>query len=84
MDYRDEVLPPAVRARLSVEAGISRGWDRYIGDCGESVSLERFGASAPGERNMSEFGFNGENVARRAEVLARRIRTEHAEADLAL
>ncbi len=84
MDYRDEVLPPAVRARLSVEAGISRGWDRYIGDCGESVSLERFGASAPGERNMHEFGFNGENVARRAEVLARRIRTEHAEADLAL
>ena len=49
-DYRDEVLPPDVRARLSVEAGISLGWERWVGDAGASVAIDRFGASAPGRR----------------------------------
>ena len=48
-DYRDEVIPPDVRARLSVEAGISHGWERWIGDAGASVAIDRFGASAPGD-----------------------------------
>ena len=53
-EYRDEVLPPAVRARVSVEAGVSLGWERWIGDLGTSVSIERFGASAPGHDRARE------------------------------
>ncbi len=70
-EYRHAVLPPGIKARLAVEAGVSFGWERYIGDSGGTVSLDRFGASAPGDRNMREFGFSGENVAARAaELLA--------------
>ena len=72
--YRLEVLPPGVRARLSVEAGVSFGWERYVGDEGEMVAIDRFGASAPGARNMKEFGFTGENIAARAIALLRRFR----------
>ncbi len=79
-EYREAVLPSGVRARLAVEAGVSRGWERYIGLDGESVSLDRFGASAPGDRNMKEFGFTAENVAARAEALARRLERADAPA----
>ncbi|WP_372594562.1 transketolase [Actinotalea sp.] len=60
--YRDEVLPPAVRARVSVEAGIALSWDRIVGDAGRSVSLEHFGASADAETLFREFGFTAEAV----------------------
>ena len=46
--YRDEVLPPEVRARLCVEAGVAQGWERWVGDQGDSLALDRYGASAPG------------------------------------
>ena len=62
-DYRDSVLPPAVRARVSVEAGISQGWREWIGDCGVAVSLEHFGASASASKLFTEFGFTPERVA---------------------
>ncbi|CAB4586121.1 unannotated protein [freshwater metagenome] len=55
--YRDSVLPPKIRARVSIEAGISLGWRELIGDCGESVSLEHFGASASAGTLFKEFGF---------------------------
>jgi transketolase len=71
-DYRDAVLPPAVRARLAVEAAAAFGWHRWVGTAGDVVSIERFGASAPYERILQEFGFTAENVAKRARaVLAR-------------
>ena len=60
--YRNEVLPPAVRARVSVEAGIALSWDRIVGDAGRSVSLEHFGASADAETLFREFGFTAEAV----------------------
>jgi len=60
--YRDQVLPPAVTARVSVEAGITAGWERYVGLRGTSVGLDRFGASAPGARVFEEFGFTVERV----------------------
>ncbi len=60
--YRDEVLPPAVRARVSVEAGIALSWDRIVGDAGRSVSLEHFGASADAETLYREFGITAEAV----------------------
>ncbi|MGH9940958.1 MAG: transketolase-like TK C-terminal-containing protein, partial [Pyrinomonadaceae bacterium] len=67
--YRDEVLPPAITARLSVEAGARLGWDRYVGWSGDSICLERFGASAPGDVALRELGFNVENVVERARAL---------------
>lgn len=68
-DYRNEVLPPAVTARLGIEAGVRQGWDRYVGAQGDVVCLDRFGASAPGEVAMRELGFNVENVLKHAKAL---------------
>jgi len=62
-EYRDSVLPRELRARVSVEAATAFGWSRWTGDAGESVSLEHFGASAPGERLFEEFGFTPTRVA---------------------
>ena len=64
-EYQDDVLPPGVPT-LAVEAGVSLGWDRYADD---SVSIDHYGASAPGDRVMTEFGFTAENVAERARAL---------------
>ncbi|MGW1801995.1 transketolase [Streptomyces sp. NPDC001984] len=64
--YRDSVLPPQVKARVAVEAGIGLTWYRYVGDAGRIVSLEHFGASADGKVLFREFGFTAENVAAKA------------------
>lgn len=61
--YRDAVLPPAVKARVSVEAGLALGWKEFVGDAGRSVSLEHFGASADYKRLFQEFGITAEAVA---------------------
>ncbi|WP_324793634.1 transketolase [Streptomyces cyaneofuscatus] len=61
--YQDEVLPPAVRARVSVEAAVAQGWRDIVGDAGRMVSLEHFGASAPYERLYEEFGITPRAVA---------------------
>jgi transketolase len=67
---RDAVLlPPSVRARLAVEAGAAQGWHRYVGDAGGVLSVERFGASAPGEVVLREYGFTVEEVCKRARAL---------------
>ena len=67
--YRAEVLPPSVPARLSIEAGATLGWRRYVGDRGDSIGLDRFGASAPGEVVLSRLGFDVENVVAKAKSL---------------
>ena len=73
--YRDAVLPPAVRHRVSVEAGTSLGWDRWVGSEGAMVAIERFGASAPGAEIFAHLGFTAEHVAEVARgVLEGRIR----------
>ena len=72
-DYRDEVLPPEVRARLSVEPGVALGWKQWVGDAGDSISIEHFGASAPGGRVLEEFGFNLDNIVARAAALLERV-----------
>jgi transketolase len=64
--YRDQVLLPSVRARLAVEAGASQGWHRYVGDRGDVLGVDRFGASAPGDVVMREYGFTAENICKRA------------------
>ncbi|MGI9144081.1 MAG: transketolase [Candidatus Planktophila sp.] len=60
--YREEVLPPSVKARVSIEAGVAQGWREYVGDNGASISLEHFGASASANVLFNEFGFNVNNV----------------------
>jgi transketolase len=67
---REAVLPPSVRARLAVEAGVAQGWHRYVGDAGDVLSVERFGSSAPANVLLREYGFSVEDVYRRALALA--------------
>ncbi|MGH7113969.1 MAG: transketolase [Stellaceae bacterium] len=69
--YRDQVLLPSVHARLAVEAGASQGWHRYVGDRGDVLGVDRFGASAPGDVVMREYGFTVENVCQRTLALLR-------------
>jgi transketolase len=68
---RDAVLLPTVQARLAVEAGVAQGWRRYVGDAGGVLSVERFGASAPGEVVLREYGYNVDEVCTRARTLRR-------------
>jgi transketolase len=72
-DYRDEVLPPDAKARLSVEAGVALGWQRWVGDEGDCLSVERFGASAPGPTVLENFGFTADAVVERALALRARV-----------
>ena len=64
--YREQVLPAAIKSRLSVEAGVSLGWKRWVGDAGDSISVERFGASAPYKVIFEKFGFTVDNVFNQA------------------
>ena len=71
--YRDEVLPPEVRARVGIEAASPMGWLRWIGEDGEMIALDHFGASAPADRLFEEFGFTTEHaIAAVRRVLERR------------
>jgi transketolase len=72
-EYRESVLPSSVTARLAVEAGRSLGWERWVGSDGATVSLDRFGASAPGDMLMREFGFTTDRVVHVAEALLGRL-----------
>jgi len=65
-EYKDRVLLPDVTTRISVEAGIHMGWERYVTSSGETVGIARFGASAPGGTLMENFGFTSENIVNRA------------------
>jgi len=67
--YRDEVLPPSVTKRLAVEAGVTLGWERYVGTEGRILGLDHFGASAPGNVVMEKLGFTVENVLTHARAL---------------
>ena len=71
-EYRDNIFPPSVHTRIAVEAGVSQGWHRYVGDHGEVISIDTFGASAPGDVIMREYGFTVENICERAIALIKR------------
>lgn len=73
--YRDGVLPPTVPARLAVELGMTQGWHRYVGDRGDVLGVERFGASAPADILLREYGFTVDNVAARARKLLTGMRS---------
>jgi transketolase len=66
---RDVVIPPSVTARLAVEAAATQGWHRYVGDAGDVIGVDRFGASAPGETVLRQYGFTVDNVCARARAL---------------
>ena len=69
-EYRDEVLPPAVRARVAIEQASTLGWDRYVGDAGRVIGMHTFGASAPLKQLLVKFGFTPDEVVE----VAKRIR----------
>jgi transketolase len=66
--YRDSVLPPAVTARVAVEAGIQQGWERYLGSKGRFVGMTSFGLSAPYQKLYQHFGITAENVVAAAKA----------------
>jgi len=64
--YRERILPSPVKARIAVEAGISMGWEKYVGEAGRVIGINRFGASAPGGKVLKEYGFSSENIVKNA------------------
>ena len=68
-EYKESVIPKSVKKRLGLEVGSSLGWDRYTGDEGDILAIDRFGASAPGDKVMQEYGFTVENVVARVKAL---------------
>jgi len=73
-EYRESVLPGAVKKRLAVEMGVAQGWEKWVGDEGEILSLETFGASAPYKQLMEKFGFTVENILTMANELLNKKR----------
>ena len=71
-NYRQEVLPPDVTQRVSIEAGVTLGWHRYVGSEGEIIGIDHFGASAPGNILLKEFGFTSINILNRVKTLLTR------------
>src|SRR6185503_21075986 len=65
-EFRDQVLPPDAKSRLSVEAGVGFGWRQWVGDDGDSISIEHFGAPAPGNTVREKFGYTVDGVVSRA------------------
>ena len=71
-DYRESVLPPACSTRLAVEAGVTMGWERWVGDGGEVIGLDHYGASAPAGTLFKEFGLTADSVYAAAKALLSR------------
>jgi transketolase len=71
-EYREEILPPSIQARLAVEAGVSQGWRKYVGDMGDMIGLDHFGTSAPAKVVFEKFGYTVDNVVARATRLIRK------------
>ncbi len=71
--YRDDVLPPSVEARVSIEAGITFGWERYVGPRGVAIGIDRYGASAPYQRVLAELGITADAVAQAARTVLERV-----------
>ncbi len=67
--YRERILPHDIKIRLAVEAGITMGWERYVGDKGKVIGINRFGASAPGSRVLEEYGISTANIVEQAKSI---------------
>ncbi len=73
-DYKNSIFPKSVKARVSIEAGVRQGWEKYTGDFGESISIEKFGSSAPGKIVMEKYGFTKENVVNTAKKVLKNLK----------
>lgn len=65
-DFKNRILPPAIKNRIAVEAGISMGWERYVGPKGKVIGIDGFGASAPGGTVLQRYGFTSQNIVKTA------------------
>jgi len=65
-EYKESVFPERIKKRIAVEAGVSMGWEKWVGDEGETISLDHFGASAPAEVLYEKFGFTEQNIIEKA------------------
>jgi len=72
LDYRDQVLPPNIPWRISIEAGATFGWEKYVGMSGEAMGIDHFGASAPGKVLLEKFGFTSENIMKKVRELLKK------------
>jgi transketolase len=72
-EYKEAVLPSKVKARVSVEAGVSQGWEKYVGHFGESISIDKFGKSAPYKLLFEKYGFSVENIVKTSERLLKKL-----------
>jgi transketolase len=70
--YRESVIPSTIKARLAVEAGVSQGWERWVGDSGAIISIDRFGASGPAKILFEKFGFTVDHIVEKAGALLRK------------
>jgi transketolase len=68
-EYRESVLLPDVTARIAVEAGVSQGWERWVGDRGAIIAMNRYGASAPGKTIFQNLGFTADAIIEKANNL---------------
>lgn len=73
-EYKESVLPKSVKVRISIEAGVKQGWEKYLGDTGEAISIEKFGASAPYEVLFKEYGFTSEAIVMKVKDVIKKIR----------
>jgi transketolase len=71
-EYRNQIFPADVPVRISVEAGATHGWHKYVGSSGEAMGIDHFGASAPGKVLLEKFGFTPENIVKKAKELLNR------------
>jgi transketolase len=71
--YRNNILPSSIPLRIAIEAGVAQGWERYVGSHGEVISVEKFGASAPGEVVMKKYGFSVGNLCKRVKILLKKF-----------
>jgi len=74
-EYKESVLPKSIKARVSIEAGVKQGWEKFLSDYGEAISIEKFGASAPYEVIFKEYGFTKEAVVQKAKDLLAKLKT---------
>ena len=78
-EYKESVIPKTVKKRLAIEMGSSLGWHRYAGDEGDVLAIDQFGASAPGEKIIEEYGFTVENVVARVKALFTKLNAANNE-----
>ena len=73
-EYKEKVFPSSVKARVSVEAGVTQGWEKYLGEMGEAIGIDKFGASAPVEVVMEKYGFTPQNIVETSKRVLKKVK----------